>query len=572
MLKQLFRSLGGRIVLIVISSIVLTLATCLWVLHSKASSIIRDDVENEMKALLVQVESTTDSIGELAQSGAFNYAEMAKELEEKGKENYRNTTFYKTVPVVAAWAAVRKAIEGTPISFRIVREQPRNPDNAPKSSLDRQILDAVGKDGKSEVFLEDRESGVIAYARPVIMSKSCMSCHGNPANSRTGDGRDVLGFQMEGWKEGDRRGAYVLTVPTSYVDKPVREAMIAASAWAIPAGLIVLIGSVLIVLRINRQLSDTTNHLENSSEQLASASGQVSTASQRLAEGASEQAASLEVTSSSLEEIATVTKRNAENAQQAKESSHLARTAAEAGLSEMQSMMSAMSEINKSGDKIAKIIRTIDEIAFQTNILALNAAVEAARAGEAGLGFAVVADEVRNLARRSADAAKETAEIIEESIGKSRAGTEISRQVADGLNSIVTKAREVDDLIAQIALASEEQSQGVDLINSSINKLDSVTQSNAAGAEESASASEELLSQASVLHELVADLRSMITGQESSGQSSPTPSADKYFFESGTHPHSSKGASKGSRVASLNAGSRLPLSAPTNKGGFEDME
>jgi methyl-accepting chemotaxis protein len=231
-----------------------------------------------------------------------------------------------------------------------------------------------------------------------------------------------------------------------------------------------------------------------------------------------------------------------------------------------------MSEINKSGDKIAKIIRTIDEIAFQTNILALNAAVEAARAGEAGLGFAVVADEVRNLARRSADAAKETAEIIEESIGKSRAGTEISRQVADGLNSIVTKAREVDDLIAQIALASEEQSQGVDLINSSINKLDSVTQSNAAGAEESASASEERLSQASVLHELVADLRSMITGQESSGQSSPTPSADKYFFESGTHPHSSKGASKGSRVASLNAGSRLPLSAPTNKGGFEDME
>ena len=112
MLKQLFRSLGGRIVLIVISGIVLTLATCLWVLHSKSSAIIREDVEHEMKALLVQVESTTDSIGELAQSGAFNYAEMAKELEEKGKENYRNTTFYKTVPVVAAWAATRTAVQG----------------------------------------------------------------------------------------------------------------------------------------------------------------------------------------------------------------------------------------------------------------------------------------------------------------------------------------------------------------------------------------------------------------------------------------------------------------------------
>jgi chromosome segregation ATPase len=409
-----------------------------------------------------------------------------------------------------------------------------------------------------------RKAGLIAYARPVIMSKSCMACHGNPANSSTGDGRDVLGFQMENWKPGDRQGAYVLTVPVSYMDTPIREGMIEAVTWALPSAFIVLLGSVGVVLRINRRLLQTTDRLENGSEQLAAASGQVSVASQRLAEGASEQAASLEETSSSLEEIATVTKRNAENSHQAKEISHQARSAAETGLSDMHNMISAMSEIHKSGDKIAKIIRTIDEIAFQTNILALNAAVEAARAGEAGLGFAVVADEVRNLARRSADAAKETAEIIEESIEKSRAGSEISHQVAASLDSIVTKAREVDDIVAQISLASQEQSQGVDLINTSITKLDSVTQGNAAAAEESASASEQLRSQAGLLHEMVADLRSMVTGRVAEEKLTTTAHKhdEAFFFEAGHSSHEGPGKQ---RQASLGSASRLPLSPPRGK-------
>jgi methyl-accepting chemotaxis protein len=265
-----------------------------------------------------------------------------------------------------------------------------------------------------------------------------------------------------------------------------------------------------------------------------------------------------------LEEIATVTKRNAENAHQAKESSHAARLAAESGLADMEVMINAMSEIHKSGDKIAKIIRTIDEIAFQTNILALNAAVEAARAGEAGLGFAVVADEVRNLARRSADAAKETAEIIEESIVKSRAGSEISRQVSEGLSNIVSKAREVDDIVAQISLASQEQSQGVSLINTSVNQLDTVTQSNAAAAEQSASASEELGSQAALLHEMVAELRAMVTGKVEKSVRKQQQSNDDFFFEA------SPSSAKKKRPASLSTSSRLPLSPP--KKGADDND
>jgi hypothetical protein len=367
---------------------------------------------------------------------------------------------------------------------------------------------------------------------------------------------------MENWKPGDRRGAYVLTVPVSAVNDPVREGMINAVTWSIPSALVILLVSVGVVMRINKRLMQTTDHLEGGSQQLAAASGQVSSASQRLAEGASEQAASLEETSSSLEEIATVTRRNAENAHQAKDISHKARTAAEAGLADMQNMIGAMTEIHKSGDKIAKIIRTIDEIAFQTNILALNAAVEAARAGEAGLGFAVVADEVRNLARRSADAAKETAEIIEESIEKSRAGSEISQQVAESLDVIVQQAREVDEIVGQISLASQEQSQGVGLINTSVNQLDTVTQSNAAAAEESASASEELRSQAALLHEMVADLRSMITGKEASHDKATALTHQAFFFESSSSPGAK---SKKNTPASLTAASRLPLTPPKDK-------
>jgi methyl-accepting chemotaxis protein len=277
--------------------------------------------------------------------------------------------------------------------------------------------------------------------------------------------------------------------------------------------------------KVVRPIQAVTDMLNGGSNQVASASSQVSASSQSLAEGASEQASSLEETSSSLEEMASMTKRNAENARQANDFAKQAREAADKGAGDMQTMSAAMEAIKVSSNDIAKIIKTIDEIAFQTNILALNAAVEAARAGEAGMGFAVVADEVRNLAQRSATAAKETADKIEGAITKTGQGVEISSKVAQALNEIVAKVRQVDELVTEVANASREQTEGITQINTAVGQMDKVTQSNAANAEESAASAEELNSQAEIMKQSVAELLLLVGGQRGAAANAPAPHA-----------------------------------------------
>ncbi|HLP76168.1 MAG TPA: methyl-accepting chemotaxis protein [Candidatus Paceibacterota bacterium] len=294
--------------------------------------------------------------------------------------------------------------------------------------------------------------------------------------------------------------------------KAVNRADAATGMLSISVIVIGLAFAWFIVFDLNRILSRLALNLNDGSTQVASAAGQVSSTSQTLAEGASEQAASIEETSASLEEMSSMIKRNAENAHKANELARQARSAADKGSADMQAMSAAMEAIKVSSDDIAKIIKTIDEIAFQTNILALNAAVEAARAGEAGMGFAVVADEVRNLAQRSAQAAKETAAKIEGAIAKTGQGVEISAKVVETLNEIVGKARQVDELVAEVASASREQTQGATQINSAVGQMDKVTQSNAAAAEESASAAEELNAQAQSMKSSVAELLRLVGG------------------------------------------------------------
>lgn len=263
----------------------------------------------------------------------------------------------------------------------------------------------------------------------------------------------------------------------------------------------------------NRVLRGLAMNLDHGALQTAAAAKQVAVASQTLSSGASQQASSVEETSASLEEMTSMIRATSENAQKAKSLASDSRTFAEAGSKNMNEMIIAMAAIDSSSAEVAKIVKDIDEIAFQTNILALNAAVEAARAGEAGAGFAVVADEVRSLAQRSAAAAKETANKIEAAISNSRQGSLNSSKVAESLKQISEKVTSTDALVGDISTAAREQSQGIDQINSAIAQMEKVTQSNASSAEESASAAEELSAQAETLQDLVGELRRLVGGK-----------------------------------------------------------
>jgi methyl-accepting chemotaxis protein len=353
-------------------------------------------------------------------------------------------------------------------------------------------------------FIRETEDATEVY-QPLVADPLCVECHTDWKKDSI-IGGTLIRFSNEAIHEAKAAwSASLASLQRSNLGNGLASA-------AIFTLLLALLISLVIHKTVARPLQGISGTLESQCREIRLASTHTAAVSQGIADGASQQAAALEEASASLAEMSSMTRRSAESAESARAHTGNARKAADQGKVDMQEMNQAMADIKAASDNISRIIKTIDEIAFQTNLLALNAAVEAARAGEAGKGFAVVAEEVRSLARRSADAARETAARIEDCIARSDRGVEISNRVATSLEDIVLKAKQVDDFVQEIAQAVKEQDQGINQLTQAVGQMDHVTQKNASRAEEHSAAAQQLHAQAESLHGAIDELLLIVQG------------------------------------------------------------
>ena len=478
-------------------------------------SVIRNQgielTRNTMRGALVEAETVRQAMSRLRREGMFDPKAMAESL--KSRTAIQETAAYHTIPVVAGWEAVQEIARQEGYEFRIPKFEARNPKNLPTPDEEK-ILKYFADATNQEYFEVDKQQNKLVYARPVKLTADRLLCHGDPATSPTGNGKDITGFTMENWKSGEVHGAFVLKADLSKVDDVVMGGVKTAVIWMAPLAAVVGLAFFFIIrLLIVRPLKMAILGLRDGADQVNSAASQVSSAAQQAAANASKQAGSVQEASSSLEQMAQMTRANATDAASADDLASKASGAADQGRTTVGEMTNVMDALNESSKEVSKIIKVIEDIAFQTNLLALNAAVEAARAGEHGKGFAVVAEEVRALAQRSAQAAKNTTELIGHSVQRARDGSNVSGGVRTSLETIAGDVKSVADLLKSISSASSKQASGVEQIREAVKQMDNLTQENAAGAEETAAAAEELTAMSmSLKDQLLADLVGMVEG------------------------------------------------------------
>ncbi|MCS6971051.1 MAG: methyl-accepting chemotaxis protein [Planctomycetota bacterium] len=462
-----------------------------------------DETQARMRSILMQAEAVRERFDALHAAEAFNVERMRGDLERK---SLRETELYRTIPVVAAWDSIRPVAEAAGYRFATPSAPgvpARNPDNAYHERW--QAVFAAFRRGEDYAAVVGDE---IVYARPVRLTASCLVCHGDPATSRSGDGKDPLGQPMENMRVGDLKGAFVLMRDIDYSEANAAGRRIVLVSGGILA--VVLAGVWLITRRINRQLGAVVSDLTACSQQTAQAAQQLAQGALTLADGTSKNAAALEQTSASLESMNTLVQRSAQHAHETARLAGDGCTGSERASAAMRELAEAMAAIKAHADQTSKIVKTIDEIAFQTNLLALNAAVEAARAGEAGKGFAVVAEEVRGLAGRASEAARSTSELLARAVQAAERGVSISDQVVGIVDGNAAAIRDISRLAGEVAGSAREIANGIEQVTKAVREMERVTQANAAAAEQHSAVSEELSAQNQALEQAIRQLEALV--------------------------------------------------------------
>ena len=472
------------------------------------ASFSRESQIEKSKAILSQLEASRDFV---ASQGYLNSViKEMKELHPDGviPEEDRKKIL-NVVPVYAALKIGTTVAQKEGYVFDARSKEPRNKDHLAVGE-DLKFLAQFEQDPSlKELVYEDPQTKAISVMRPVRLSEKegCLNCHGDPKTSPWGNGKDILGIPMENRKDGFLQGMFKITSSKADVLSDIINS-IAKLSFIILGGYIVVavFFSYIPLAKSVKAITNAANVLKNLSSQLKLTGEQINSGSSALAQGASQQAASLQETSASLQEVSSQANNTVAKARGADDASKNVENLVNQSTYRMQSMVEAIQDIKKSAEETTEIIKIIDEIAFQTNLLALNAAVEAARAGDAGKGFAVVAEEVRNLAQRSAQAAKDTADRIKKSSALASDGVGVSEEVSRALATVKNNASDAAQLVAEISKIASDQGNSIQQINIAVTELDKVTQLNAASSEESAASSHELVSISSKLEDSVDEI------------------------------------------------------------------
>lgn len=552
-----------RLIVTIVTSLVISSSILAFIISKRQQTQMVEEVHSKARMAADQLICARKVI-----------AEKQKAINTDSKGNFE---FKGVIPAVVGREVSEYFSQTTIFKMKQTSLKYRNPSNKPDVWEAKQLerlernpdLKEIAEVTKEEWALENGKE-IFRLMVPLKIEEACLKCHGDPATSPTGDGKDIAGRPMENYKLGEIRGGISVIAPMTEV-----KAAIASNRNFnfIGNGIYVILisGIVFFITRgIVSLLKRLVDGLRNGADEVTSASNQISSSSQSLAEGASHQASSIEETSASIEQMASMTARNADNAREANHLAIKTKTSAENGNEVLGTLQSTMHELNSGNDKVLSIIKSIDEIAFQTNLLALNAAVEAARAGEHGKGFAVVAAEVRNLAQRCSVASKETADMINSRVSSTLNATKIADEFVVKLKEIVSEAKKVTDLAGEIASASQEQADGIGQISKAVTTMDTVTQSNAANAEEMASASEQLSAQAESLKAFVYELAKEIGSVDLDANPSEV-SRHQEHYEQGRASLKKNTLNKGYRPA-VQSKKNTTAALPGNKSAGNDAK